>query len=242
MSRRGSLGRPGPSDRRGYIARRTYLPWLGYLAWVTGVAQFFVLHVVVESAWHSPAYSWARNNISDLGSVHCALRSDPEPRYICSPEHGLMNGSFIALGSLLVVGAALTGPLWRKGAAGVSARLLLAGGGVGFVLAGLAPSDVDENQHALGALLVMGGGNIGLMLAGAGLAGSVPRALRWLTGLLGVIAITALGLFLSEQYLGLGMGGMERVAAFPILVWALVIGTFAVFRLIPAISREECNH
>lgn len=145
-----------------------------------------------------------------------------------------MNGSFIALGSLLVVGAALTGPLWCKGAAGVSARLLLAGGGVGFVLAGLAPSDVDENQHALGALLVMGAGNIGLMLAGAGLAGSVPRALRWLTGLLGVIAITALGLFLSEQYLGLG--------TFPILVWALVIGTFAVFRLIPAISREECNH
>lgn len=70
----------------------------------------------------------------------------------------------------------------------------------------------------------------------------MPRALRRLTGLLGVVAITALGLFLSERYLGLGMGGMERVAAFPILVWALVIGALAIFRLIPAISREECNH
>ncbi|MER6452872.1 DUF998 domain-containing protein [Streptomyces sp900105245] len=192
--------------------------------------QFFVIHGIAESAWARP-YSWARNNISDLGNAHCALQPEPEPRYICSPEHGLMNVSFVALGVLLVVGAALTGGvLWRRGPAAVMARLLLAGAGVGFVLAGLAPADVNENQHVLGALLIMAAGNIGLVVAGFGLAEHIPTPVRWSTSLLGVAAITAFGLFLSHHYLGLGMGGMERVAAFPLLFWALAIGVRGVIR------------
>ncbi|MFJ7206166.1 DUF998 domain-containing protein [Streptomyces sp. NPDC098789] len=203
---------------------------IGYAAWVVGVAQFFVIHGVVESAWARP-YSWVRNNISDLGNAHCALQPDPEPRYVCSPEHGLMNVSFVALGLLLVVGVALTGAaLWRRGPAGVLARLMLAGAGVGFVLAGLAPADVNENQHVLGALLIMAVGNIGLVLAGLGMKEQAPALSRWATSLLGATAITALGLFLSHRYLGLGMGGMERVAAFPLLLWALAVGARGLVR------------
>ncbi|CAM5602029.1 hypothetical protein SANTM175S_06624 [Streptomyces antimycoticus] len=197
---------------------------IGYSAWVAGVVQFFAVHWFVESAWARP-YSWARNNISDLGNAHCALQSDPGPRYVCSPEHAAMNASFIALGTLLVVGIALTGALWRRGSASTVTRFLLAGAGVGFVLAGLAPADVHENQHVLGALLIMGTGNIGLLLAGARLAENVSGPLRRLTTLLGITALTAFGLFLSGHYLGLGMGGMERVAAFPLLAWALVVGS-----------------
>ncbi|MGQ4416263.1 DUF998 domain-containing protein [Streptomyces sp. SAS_269] len=196
---------------------------IGYAAWVAGVVQFFVVHVIVESAWARP-YSWARNNISDLGNAHCAMQPDPEPRYICSPEHGLMNASFIALGALLVVGVALTGALWRGGATAIVARCLLACAGPGFALAGLAPADVHENRHILGALLIMAMGNIGLLLAGVGLAGDVPSPLRWATSLLGMAALAAFGLFLSHRYLGLGMGGMERVAAFPLLAWTLAAG------------------
>ncbi|WP_328923352.1 DUF998 domain-containing protein [Streptomyces sp. NBC_00190] len=194
------------------------------------MVQFFVLHGISESAWARP-YSWARNNISDLGNAHCALQPEPEPRYVCSPEHGLMNVSFVALGVLLVVGAALTrGGLWRRGRAAAVARLLLAGAGVGFVSAGLAPADVNENQHLLGALLIMATGNIGLVVAGFGLAEHVPAPLRWGTSLLGVTAITAFGLFLSHHYLGLGMGGMERVAAFPLLFWVLAVGVRGLVR------------
>ncbi|MEU1849873.1 DUF998 domain-containing protein [Streptomyces sp. NPDC019990] len=197
---------------------------IGYSAWVVGVVQFFVVHAITESAWARP-YSWARNNISDLGNVYCALQSEPESRYICSPGHDLMNASFITLGALLVVGAALTGGgLWRRGRAAAITRLLLAGAGVGFVLAGLAPADVSEDQHVLGAFLIMAFGNLGLCLAGPALADDVPAPLRWGGSLLGVTAITAFGLFLSHRYLGLGMGGMERVAAFPLLFWACAVG------------------
>ncbi|GLX19794.1 DUF998 domain-containing protein [Streptomyces lavendulae] len=197
---------------------------IGYAAWAVGVVQFFVVHRIAESAWTVP-YSWAGNNISDLGNALCAPQPDPEPRYVCSPEHGLMNLSFITLGILLLAGVALTGgsgALWRRGPAGVAARLLLAAGGVGFVLVGLAPADVDENQHVLGALLIMALGNTGLVLAGsAGLSDRLPAPLRRGTALLGLTALTALGLFLSHHYGGLGMGGMERAAAFPLLLWAL---------------------
>ncbi|MEU1403144.1 DUF998 domain-containing protein [Streptomyces sp. NPDC005728] len=193
----------------------------GCAAWVAGVMQFFVFHGIVQSAWARP-YSWARNNISDLGNAHCAWQPDPEPRFVCSPQHTLMDASFVVLGVLFVAGVALTGGLWRRGATAVVSRLLLAGAGTGYVLAGLAPADVSENQHVLGALLIMGTGNLGLLLAGAGL--EVPGSLRWGSALLGAVALAAVVLFLSHHYLGLGMGGMERVAAFPLLVWAAVLG------------------
>ncbi|MEV0300182.1 DUF998 domain-containing protein [Streptomyces prasinus] len=215
---------------------------IGCLAWVVGVAQFFVVHGIVESAWARPAYSWARNNISDLGNVHCGLRTWPESRYICSPEHGLMNGSFIALGVLLVVGFVLTGGAdgfggvggigggvpWLGGRVAALARMLLISGGVGFVLIGLAPTDVHKGLHVVGAALIMGTGNAGLVLAGFGLADRVPRPLRRAPGLLGVVALLAFGLFLSGHYLGLGMGGMERVAAYPLLFWVAALGLWGV--------------
>ncbi|WP_168714293.1 DUF998 domain-containing protein [Streptomyces sp. A1136] len=194
------------------------------------MVQFFVIHGIAESAWARP-YSRARNNISDLGNAHCALLSEPEPRYVCSPAHGLMNASFVTLGALLVVGVAMTrGALWRRGPGAAAVKLLLAGAGAGFVLAGLAPADVDENQHVIGALLIMGTGNIGLLLAGFGLASTISGPWRWATVLLGSTAITAFGLFLSGHYLDLGMGGMERVAAFPLLAWALAIGVHGLIR------------
>ncbi|MFC6981888.1 DUF998 domain-containing protein [Streptomyces cirratus] len=147
---------------------------IGYSAWIAGVVQFFVIHGIAQSAWARP-YSWARNNISDLGNAHCALQPEPEARYICSPEHALMNASFVALGVLLVVGVVLTGGvLWRRGRPAAAARVLLAGAGVGFVLAGLAPADVNENQHVVGALFIMAAGNLGLVVAGVGLAEHVP--------------------------------------------------------------------
>ncbi|MER6025812.1 DUF998 domain-containing protein [Streptomyces sp. NPDC001851] len=202
---------------------------IGYSAWITGVVQFFAIHRIAESAWTQP-YSWAQNNISDLGNAHCGLQPLPEPRYVCSPEHGLMNASFVLLGLLLIVGAALTGPLWRKGATATVARILLAGVGLGAVLAGTAPADVHGNQHGLGALLVMGTGNIGLVLAGAALTDHIPAPLRWITSFAGVTAVTAFTLFLTRQYLGLGMGGMERVAALTVLLWALGAGALGLLQ------------
>ncbi|MEU3557505.1 DUF998 domain-containing protein [Streptomyces fragilis] len=196
---------------------------LGQAAWVAGVAQFFVFHAIVESAWPRP-YSWAAHNISDLGNVTCGPQGRSEPRYVCSPEHALMNGSFIALSVLFLAGVVLAGGLWRHGPAGLATRAALATTASGFALAGLAPADVDEPVHVLGAVLALGVGNLALFLAGAGLADRVPRLWRRVAVVAAATGSTACVLLLLERDMGLGTGGMERFAAYPILLWAFALG------------------
>jgi hypothetical membrane protein len=212
---------------------------------VSGVAQFFVVHAVVESAWARP-YSWSAHNISDLGNVTCASQGEPVPRYVCSPGHALMNGSLVALGVLFLAGVLLAGGLWRRGPAASAARAALAAAATGYALAGLAPADVHPGPHVVGAALAMGVGNAGLLLAAAGLTDRLPRAWRWTTVGLGAVAATACGLLLARRYLGLGMGGMERVAAYPLLLWAFALGlagllgrTGRVARFTPGSRPEE---
>jgi hypothetical membrane protein len=43
--------------------------------------------------------------------------------------------------------------------------------------------------------------------------------------LLGTLSLVALVLFISDIYLGLGRGGMERMIAYPTLLWAVGFGS-----------------
>ncbi|GLY15661.1 hypothetical protein Kisp01_26760 [Kineosporia sp. NBRC 101677] len=203
---------------------------VGLAALVGAVVQFLVFHLVVQAAWERP-YSWADHNISDLGNRTCAVQAEPQMRWVCSPDHGMMNESFIRLGVLAVIGLLLSAPLWRPGAR--AARGLLLAAGLGWVLVGLAPADVNENVHVLGAALIMLAGNIGLIVAGRQASDPIVRRF----GLpLGALGLTAFTLFLSQQYLGLGMGGMERVAVFPQLAWLVL---FAVVGLRHLFTNEQ---
>ncbi len=99
-----------------------------------------------------------------------------------------------------------------------------------MVGASAGAADVDENQHVPGAPLIMGTGDIGLLSAGFGLAAGVPRFPRRAAVLSGAVALTALGLFRFHHCLGLGMGGMERVAAFPLPLWTFSVGVLGLLR------------
>jgi len=44
--------------------------------------------------------------------------------------------------------------------------------------------------------------------------------------ILGLMALGALGLFLGGVYLGLGRGGMERMIAYPVLMWGAGFGGY----------------
>jgi hypothetical membrane protein len=139
----------------GSLARR-----FGAWALILGPAQFLVVHLIVQLAWPEP-YSWTANAISDLAAVGCG----PWPgdgRYVCSPLHDWMNASFVLLGLLFVAGLALTGLLSRNGLSWPS-RVFLVLVGIGFVLAGLSPADVNEEVHVLAALIIFFCGNLGLL-------------------------------------------------------------------------------
>ncbi|PSK67176.1 hypothetical protein B0E53_00810 [Micromonospora sp. MH33] len=44
---------------------------LGAACWLLATPLFLAANVVVGLAWRQPPFSWATNNISDLGNVTC---------------------------------------------------------------------------------------------------------------------------------------------------------------------------
>ena len=197
------------------------------LAMIAGPAQFMVANIVTQLGWSTP-YSWADNNISDLGNVHCAVSRDGDPRYICSPWHVVLNTSAVLDGLLLIVGVVLSAALWRQGRATKVARVFLIGGALGFITAGLSPADVDLNLHVLGAFLIMGLGNIGFLLACFARRDTLLGRLRMLTVSGAVVAFIGTLLHFSNGHAPFGVGGSERFALFALQLWFVVLGVFLV--------------
>ncbi|MDT0457305.1 DUF998 domain-containing protein [Streptomyces sp. DSM 41527] len=195
---------------------------IGAAAWIVAAVQFLVVQLVVEAGWRIP-YSWAANNISDLGNISCRIWDDSRPRYVCSPLHDAMNASFAVHGVLLLVGMLLAGACWGRGGISVSSRILLASSAGGWVLVGLVPADVDENLHVGGALLIMGLGNLGLLLTGFSSRGSLFGGLRSVTLSIAVVAGLAAWMFFGQHDPGIGLGALERIAACALDVWSLVM-------------------
>lgn len=92
-------------------------------------------------------------------------------------------------------------------------------------MVGLFPENGVAALHIGGASLSFFVGNVGLLVLSLSL--SIPRSLKIYTFISGALALTALGLFLNHNYLGLGEGGMERVVAYPQTVWLIIVGIYA---------------
>ncbi|MEU5782290.1 DUF998 domain-containing protein [Micromonospora lupini] len=197
---------------------------VGALCWVAAVPIFLVASLVTGLRWRDPAYSWAIHNISDLGNAHCGIWDTTRPRYVCSPWHPLMNAAMLATAVLLAAGLLLTWRLLGRGGVVRSAQTLLLLAAGGYALAALNPADVDENRHVLGAFLIMGVGNVGLLIAGFAPNTTVLGRWRGLTLAAGLTALAGTVLFVAQQGLGIGVGGMERVAVLPFPVWACCLG------------------
>jgi hypothetical membrane protein len=199
------------------IGRRR--PGLGPVLYVSCV-QYFVVQVVVADHWR-PHYSWSRNTISDLGNTICG-RWNGQP--LCSPQHDLMNVSFVLLGAFMLIGSVLNRQvhLGQRGASIGFRCMEIAGAGV--VLVGLFPENSVPTLHGIGATLSFVFGNVAIIVLGCSLR--LPFALRVFSLFLGVLALAALIPYASSQFLGLGNGGLERVVAFPQTVWLIVLGAY----------------
>lgn len=107
-------------------------------------------------------------------------------------------------------------------------------------LAGAYPADVDENHHFLAALLIFVPGNVGMIVAALARRSPVLGAMRPVSLALGLTGLTGTALFLAQVGLGIGVGGMERVAVFPLLAWTSAIAVRAlsdIRRTAPILSR-----
>lgn len=189
----------------------------GPIAWQL-TAQYFVVQVVVASGWSAPPYSWRRNAISDLGATSCGMF---DGRQVCSPLHALMNVSLVVLGLSMIVGSVLIHQDVRHSGAGFT---MMTVAGVGAVLVGLFPENTVYWAHLTGADLAFLVGNAALVVFG--LSRDFPTWLRRYATASGVVALAALVLFLTHHHLFLGLGGMERVVAYPQTLWLIITGIY----------------
>ena len=195
---------------------------LGALAWVLAL-QFFVAQGIVQSAWTTP-FSLAHNMISDLARVTCGpLVRAPGIEVACSPWHALMNASIRLNGVLVPAGAILTRALWPSKRLMIVALAMLVLTGPGHLMVGLFPSDTMPLGHMIGAGIILALGNPGMIVAGVA-AWRERRAQAWVSLLLGIAGVVGTMLFLYEIDAGIGLGGVERVAFYPLTIWCGVQG------------------
>ncbi len=192
-------------DSRRRCVRLDDRQWAGLLLFI-GVGQFAVIGLTVSEAVYSEAspsgYSISQNYISDLGVGPAALIFDP---------------SIILVGVLVLATAWF---LWRA----VGDRILsivVALGGAGAIAVGVFTEafGVVHEIVSLWTFIFIG--------LSAIFAGRIVRPpFRYLSVVLGVLSLVALGSFIANADLGLGPGGMERMIVWPILVWGTAFGGY----------------
>jgi hypothetical membrane protein len=107
---------------------------------------------------------------------------------------------------------------------------LIAASGLGVALVGLAAEDSAPGWHYLGAAENLLFCNAGAALLGLSLfrEGSASRAVGLLSLSFGLIGLAGLGGLAAGHDFGLGVGGVERVAAYPFPLWIAGLGAWLI--------------
>ncbi len=204
------------------FARR--YPLLGPLLWLASL-QYLIVQPFVAAAW-PVSYSWKNHFISDLGNTVCGTYSG---LYVCSPLHSVMNLSFVVFGITIATGSVLLYAQFQRTKLSLFGFFLMFLAGLGTILVGLFPENTVASLHVFGAILGLGVGNIAIVVIGLALK-TIHPLLRYYSIATGIICLLAFALFASDYYLGLGRGGIERVASYPFAVWMAVFGAYHLRR------------
>lgn len=195
-------------------------PFIGPIVWVLSV-QYFVVQWFAAAVW-MPSYSWRYNVISDLGNTACGPFAD---RFVCSPQHALMNASFIILGITMALGSLLIYTEFKRTRASFIGFVLMGLAGFGTVLVGASPENTNIILHGVGAFLALAVGNVSLIVLSLSLRGVRP-SFRIYTFLSGSISVLGFLLFASHAYIGLGPGTIERLVSYPQTIWLMLFGLY----------------
>jgi hypothetical membrane protein len=192
----------------------------GAWLWIAAV-QFYVVQPIVAATWTSP-YSLSLNYISDLGSTACVAAS---ANYVavCSPWHALMNASFVLVGITMSAGALLAWPAFARGRLRLCATGLFVLAGIGTVVVGLYPENDPRRYHYDGAAVNFIAGNLALIVYAA-VTSKALRGFRFASVLAGIVGLVSTAFVATGHFAGLGAGGIERVAAYPVSLWQIGAG------------------
>lgn len=159
----------------------------------------FLLGMVVAEAMY-PGYSISGNYISDLG---------------IGPSAHIFNTAIILFGLAVLAGIFLLREEFRSRIF----LLLLVLSSIGSIGVGIFPKTILY-PHTISALTAFASGGLGAILASR----FIHPPFSYISAIFGAISLTALLLLVTGNYLGLGAGGMERLVAYPLVIWALGFG------------------
>jgi hypothetical membrane protein len=157
-----------------------------------------------------PGYSVSLNYISDLGV-------GPEP------SRTIFTVGIIAFGILVTTSVYLRGgPAWEV-------PILVALSGAGTIGVGVF-NEQWGTIHLVFAAIAFGMGSLAALVSSR----TVKGPLSVVFAALGVLGLVALGLQATGTFLGLGVGGMERMIYYPAIFWVLIYGVYLM-------SVEKCK-
>ncbi|MBS7620536.1 DUF998 domain-containing protein [Candidatus Bathyarchaeota archaeon] len=169
-----------------------------------GATQFILCMLIAECLY--PGYSVSGNYISDLGKLG----------EVSAP---VFNASVVVLGLTVVAGAYFL----RQTIANKVFLSLLILCGIGAIGVGIFPEDFGPIHFAVSLIAFLFGA-----LSAIASYKFQKAPLSYFAVVLGVVSLVALVLFGQGIYLGLGKGGMERMIAYPILLWAIGFGGYLI--------------
>ncbi|OPX61471.1 MAG: hypothetical protein A4E30_00880 [Methanomassiliicoccales archaeon PtaB.Bin215] len=181
----------------------------GYLL-ALAAGQFLIALMLGESM--APGYSMHDNAISDLGTI--------------AESELLFNASLFLIGLLNFA----AGYVLYKAIGDRKVLIAFALGGIGAMGAGLIPLDHPSGVHGLFALFAFVFINVEAMIAGR-LAKFPLNRISLLLGILGIIFVPVMIMVDSgslDVTGSIGHGGVERMIAFPCLIWMLVFGGYLI--------------
>jgi hypothetical membrane protein len=181
-------------------------------ALLIGMVQFLLLLQIAEYVY--PNYSTSQNYISDLGAT-CRSGSCT----VFQPSAFIFNGSIIVLGILVVISAYyLQKAFGRK-----IFSLFVLFAGLGAIGVGLFP-ETSGIIHLVVSFITF----IFIGLASLISYRIVTSPLNYVSIILGALTLVDMVLFITGNFLGLGVGGMERMIVYPTLVWGIAFAGYLI--------------
>jgi hypothetical membrane protein len=175
-------------------------------------ATQFVLCLFISEALY-PGYSIADNYISDLG---------------VGPSSVIFNSSVFLLGVLVIVGTFFLQRAFKEFKMLIAVLFLTAVGAMGV---GIFTEEFGIIHVIVSLIAFLFGGLspiFSVLCSYVHKIKLVQMPFSVLAAVLGLITLTSLILFASKIYLGLGAGGMERMIAYPILMWGVGFGGYLI--------------
>jgi len=197
----------------GVLARVRAMRLAGALLFLAGAGVF--MGIITAESLYPRVYTTGGNMISDLGGT------EPPHSIVLQPSAAIFDTTMLVAGALIILGAIGVYAATRSKAVGISTLLF----GVGALGVGLFPGDTG-GIHELFAMVTFVSGGVAAVLSWRVVAGP----LRVIAAALGAVALVNFVAYIVLEdawfVTGLGVGGLERWIAYPIILWLVGFGGY----------------